>query len=329
MAILKRAKSTIYGLTGDLATINQAITDEASARATADGDLTALLTTDKTSLVAAVNEAFGVIDTVSSETVKIANNLSDVDAATARTNLELYSTTEVDDAITTAQLSIGSNFNVATIAERDALTDLDLADRVFVVDDGDSKWAMYKPSAIDDGTGDVTSWVKLSDQDSLENSINSASIKAAYESNADTNAYTDADKAKVDLVTVTEARDLDNAVYRDALEQDLAVAAPTDSAPSAASVKAYADEVSRQGGSTPILESVTVVGDDITLTHTPKGGVNGIMNFATCRYVDGNGNAFDAPLIATVDDKVFTISVDTADQWDTFSVQVQYLYTAA
>jgi len=38
-----------------------------------------------------------------------------------------------------------------------------------------------------------------------------AYIKARYESNANTNAYTDAAKAKVDLVTVTEAIDLDNA----------------------------------------------------------------------------------------------------------------------
>jgi len=334
MAILKRHKSIIIGLTDDLNQINQAITDETTARQTADGDLSLLNTTNKTSLVQAINEVNTAASTGSSESLKIANNLSDVaDVPTARTNLNVYSTTEVDDAITAAELSLGTNYNVATIVERDALTNLDTADRVFVTDDGDTKWAMYKPGAVD-VNGVATSWIKLSDQDALENSINAASIKTTYESNPDTNAYTDAAKAKVDFLAVTAAINLDDAVLKAELIQDLEVSAPADQAPSSAAVKAYADEEARTGGPEVMLESVvvnqsTTATDTIVLTHAPKGGIDGILNFATVRYIDGaTGAAYDAPLVATVNSNEFTIDLDTSGQWDGNTVQVQYLYVA-
>lgn len=326
MAILKRHKSVIIGLTDDLNQLNQAVVDESNARKAADGDLSALNTTEKSSLVKAINEANSTANTGSSSSLKKASNLSDLEnVQTARDNLNVYSQTEVDDAITAAELSLGTNFNVADITARDALTGLDPADRVFVADDGDGKWAMYKPGAVDvDGVG--TSWVKLSDQDALENSINAASIKQTYESNADTNAYTDAAKTKVDFLSITKAVDLDDAVLRAELVQDLEAAAPSDQAPSSAAVKAYADEEARTGGPEVMLETVTVVNDTITLTHVPKGGLNGILNFATVRYVDGNGAAYDAPLVSTVNDNEFTVQVDVQGEWDQNSVQVQYLH---
>lgn len=333
MAILMRHKNVIIGLTDELSTLNSAITAEATARGNADGDLANLTTTDKTSLVAAINEVSQDAGAGSAASLQIANNLSDVaDVPTSRTNLGVYSTTEVDDAITAAELSLGTNFNVATIAERDTLVDLDTADRVFVTDDGDGKWAMYKPGAVD-VNGTATSWIKLSDQDALENSINATSIKTTYESNADTNAYTDADKTKVDFVSVTAAVDLDDAVLKAELIQDLEASAPADQAPSSAAVKAYADEASRVGGPEVMLESVTVNvsttdPDLIVLTHAPKGGVDGVLNFATVRFLDGNGAAYDAPVQATVNDNEFTVLVDTPSEWDGNSVQVQYLYSA-
>jgi hypothetical protein len=81
------------------------------------------------------------------------------------------------------------------------------------------------------------------------------------------------------------------------------------------------------GGATPIAETLTVAGSSITLTNAPKNGINGIMNFMTVRYTNANGVSFDAPVVATGDTKVFTISTDTADQWDGFSVTIQYLYS--
>ncbi|MOA40324.1 hypothetical protein D3C78_1621880 [compost metagenome] len=67
----------------------------------------------------------------------------------------------------------------------------------------------------------------------------------------------------------------------------------------------------------------------ITLTHAPKGGLNGVLNFGTVRYTSGDGIAYDAPLVATGDTKVFDVSTDTGGQWDGFTVQVQYLYQPA
>lgn len=100
-----------------------------------------------------------------------ASNLSDlVSVATARTNLDTDSKAEVDAKITAAQLALGTRFRAADVAARDALADLDLADAVFVADDGDGKWAVYQPATIDGG-GIVTAWDKLADQDALNNSI--------------------------------------------------------------------------------------------------------------------------------------------------------------
>lgn len=80
------------------------------------------------------------------------------------------------------------------------------------------------------------------------------------------------------------------------------------------------------GGAVPKVEFATVTAGKITLTHAPKEGINGIMNFSTVRYTDANGVSYDAPVVATGVAKEFTVSTDTAGQWDGFSVQVQYLY---
>lgn len=305
MAIVKRNKSSISGLTTDLTTLTGNINAETTARQNAIGTLSSLTTTAKTSVVAAVNEIDGAA-------LKTANNLSELaaSAGTARGNLDVYSTSEVDSAIDAAKLAIGSDYNVADITARNALTDLDLADRILVVDDGDGKWAMYRAAAVD-GNGTGTSWIKLSDQDSLENALSASSIKAAYESNADTNAFTDAEKTKVAGAFV----DAD-------LADDLEVAAPADKPVSAAAAKTYADAAAV----TPLLETLTVTSGQVTLTNAPKNGLSGIMNFGTVRYTDGDGIAYDAPLIATGNSLVFDVSTDTANQWDGFSVKVQYLY---
>lgn len=139
------------------------------------------------------------------EVLKIANDLSEVNASQARANLDIYSTAEVNALIVGAE----NAFSVATIAERDALTGLKISDRIFVADDGDSKWALYIVTAITDGAGSTSSYQKIADEDLFTNAISAAAIKASYESNSNTNAFTDAEQTKVGHLTVTQAIDLD------------------------------------------------------------------------------------------------------------------------
>lgn len=327
MSILKRHKNTIFGLNDELANLNNAIAAESQGRKTQAGELTSLSTTNKSSLVSAINEINTTIGSVSGASLQAAQNLADLTSAQdARTNLDVYSTTEINDAIAAAKLAMGTSYTVETLAERDALTDLDQQDRIFVKDDGDAKWALYKPNAIDDVTGAVTDWTKLADKDALDNSISAPALKASYESNPDTNAYTDAEKLKVGYVSVTGAVDLDDAVLRAQLAQDLDGLASTTDTASVNAIKQYALGTASVGGPKAKLENVVVVGDAITLTEAPRNGVEGVMNFATVRFIDENSVAYDAPVIASADPKKFIVQTDTLDQWDGKTVKVQYVY---
>jgi hypothetical protein len=133
-------------------------------------------------------------------------NLSDLnDTAQARTNLDVHSKAEVNALIAGAE----NAYNVATIADRNALTGLKVTDRVFVSNDGDGKWALYIVVSTTDGLGSNSEFQKIADQDIFDNAMTASAIKTAYESNANTNAYTDAEKTKVSRLTVTQAVNLD------------------------------------------------------------------------------------------------------------------------
>lgn len=96
-----------------------------------------------------------------------------------------------------------SEVQVATIVARDAYNITKLPTNVFVLDDGDSKWALYKATTL----GVDAIYVKLSDPDLLNAVMTASQIKSAYESNADTNAFTDALKAKLDAFTANLTAD--------------------------------------------------------------------------------------------------------------------------
>ena len=97
-----------------------------------------------------------------------------------------------------------SEVQVATIAARDAYNVTKLPTNIFVLDDGDSKWALYKATTL----GVNATYVKLSDPDLLNAVMTASQIKSAYESNADTNAFTDALKAKLDAFTANFTAEL-------------------------------------------------------------------------------------------------------------------------
>lgn len=138
---------------------------------------------------------------------KKANNLSDLNnITTARTNLSVYSVAEVDALIAGTQ----NARSVADIAARNALTDLSVTERIFVTDDGDTKWALYLVTAIGSpNNGTNATFEKIADEDSLQNALSAAAVKSAYESNANTNAFTDGEQTKVGFISVTQAVNLD------------------------------------------------------------------------------------------------------------------------
>lgn len=144
--------------------------------------------------------------------VKKSNNLSDINASSARTNLDVYSQSQVDALIAGAE----NAHSVATLTARNALSGLKISDRVFISDDGDGKWALYIVTAVTDGLGSSSTFVKIADEDIFNNALSASAVKASYESNANTNVYTDAEKTKVGHISITQAVDLD------AVESELA-----------------------------------------------------------------------------------------------------------
>jgi hypothetical protein len=93
--------------------------------------------------------------------------------------------------------------NAATIAARDILN-VRIGDWVNVDDDGDGRWAIYRATSA--GVG--ATFNKVSDPDLLNAVQTAAQIKQAYESNANTNAYTNAEKLKLASVVVNTATDV-------------------------------------------------------------------------------------------------------------------------
>lgn len=88
----------------------------------------------------------------------------------------------------------GQQITVADIAARNAyVVNPGTSALLFVLNDGDGSWALYR-KAVD---VDVPTYTKLSDPDLLNAAMSAAAIKSAYESNADTNAFTDDEKAKL------------------------------------------------------------------------------------------------------------------------------------
>lgn len=100
---------------------------------------------------------------------------------------------------------------VANLEARDAYDVPSLPFNIFVTDDGDTRWALYKATT----TGVGATFIKISDPDLLNAAMSNAQIKTAYESNADTNAFTNALKAKLDAIASGATANATNAELRD------------------------------------------------------------------------------------------------------------------
>lgn len=198
------------------ASLQTQINDEASTRSnqitsvqTLINDEVARATGVEDGLRTDVDDHETRVTSLESDTAKKAANLSDLtDIAAARANLDVMSSQDIADAITNAELNLGTNTSVADIAARDAIAagELSVGDNVFVADDGDADneagftWSIFKVASTTDGSGAGSTFVKIMDAMTLQRTQSAAAIKSTYESNADTNAFTDADKAKVDVI---------------------------------------------------------------------------------------------------------------------------------
>lgn len=81
---------------------------------------------------------------------------------------------------------------VADLAARDLLSDLLVGDHAFVVNDGDGRWALYMVTAVS-----PSEFVKVADPDTMGDQMTAAQIKTLYESNVDTNEFSDEEKTFV------------------------------------------------------------------------------------------------------------------------------------
>jgi hypothetical protein len=314
MSVLLRSKAQIYGLSADLAALVLADSTELARAQAAEATL----------LQSVLDEQ------ARAEAAEAALSTAIAAEATARAAAITAEEVAREASIEAAKLALGTSYRVADRTERDALTGLTLNDTVRVLDDGDAKWVVYQPGAID-AQGAATSWDVLMDEDMFLNANTASSIKTAYESNSDTNAFTDAEQAKLALVSATSAIDLDKVIQSDELLTSGTLAGATDtSIASALAIKTYVDSAATTGGARFATESLVVVGDRIVLANVPKDGQ--VLNFGTVRHVDVNGVAWDVPVIADGGDisgKTYILAADSAGQFDTQSVLVQYPYVAA
>jgi len=207
--------------------------------------------------------------------LKKANSLSELDPSAARTNLSVYSRSEVDALIVGAR----DAYNVADTTARNALTGLKVTDRVFVNNDGDSKWALYLVTAVTNGAGSTSTFKKIADEDLFTNALTAAAVKAAYESNADTFVYNGVAKGKVDKITITSNINLDE--LSTTANNGLTTANAAQSAATAAASAASAAQTTANNAATAATAAMSAVeGKEDIFTQTTQQftNVNGLAN---------------------------------------------------
>ena len=361
MAIITRAKSTVYGLVGDLAALQAAdaleattraneiaaeaaarttaVSDEATARAAAvtqevNDRVAAIIAEASARATAVTNEENARIAAVAAEeAARIAGDTANSDALSAHVTGAFKTAKDLLDLVNSDATVVGS-FRKAiddVIGGAPAALDTlkEIADYISVNPDATVAVSItnHVDAAVAGLKGTVTNAMDTLGE--VEGAVN-AEISARAAAVSALQAVLEAAIAAEEAARVTAVSNEEAArIAADAAE--LAARTASEAALDS-SLKAYADNAATQGGSLPKLESLLVSNNKIVLSKAPKAGVNGIMNFGTVRYVDGNGIAYDAPITqdgADMSGKTFIISVDTNGQWDSFSVSVQYLYINA
>ena len=351
MAVLMRHKNNVYGLVNDLNTLQTNIDNEVLRASGVEGSLANLTTTDKTNLVAAVNE----LKVLAGNGVQGVQDALDNEILRA-TTAEGVLTTAINDEIlraTGAETALDGRLDVIEAglvsgifwkASFDTLAELEsaLSTNESTIEAG---WAYYVKSENDgyvvvaenDGDYVPTSWtskslIKFADYTELSGLVNTERDRAiaaegvltSADTTIKTGAGLEADgtysaNALANYTsTATSLKDADNKL-------DAAIKALDDNTYS----KAETDSVIAAGGAIFITETLTVFEDKITLSQAPKNGM--IFNFGTVRHVDSNFVSYDIPVTvtATAGGKEFLLSADASEQFDAKSVIVQYAYVPA
>jgi hypothetical protein len=201
--------------------------------------------------------------------LKKANNLSDLEAAPARTNLSVYSKAEVDAIVVGAR----DAYNVTDITARNALTGLKVTDRVFVGNDGDSRWALYIVTAVTNGSGSTSTFKKVADEDLFTNALTAAAVKAAYESNADTFVFNGVAKGKVEKITIASNINLDDLNTMASTAATTAIAAQT-SATTANNAAATAQTTANNAATAAATAQSTAASKEDAFTEATQQFIN-------------------------------------------------------
>jgi hypothetical protein len=224
-----------------------------------------------------------------------ANNLSDIpNVPAARNALDVHSKAEVNALIAGAE----NAYSVADLDARDQLTGLKVSDRIFVTNDGDGKWALYLVNGITDGSGATSTYQKIADQDIFDNAMTASAVKTAYESNANTNAFTDAEKSKLSHISVSQAVNLDE-MESDVNNNTAAVATAQSTANNALSTANAAQSTAngKEDRFTETRETFTDISAEdnqpieIQLSHDIKDGFDVLVFFGGVRVTEVSWSA--------------------------------------
>ena len=252
-----------------------------------------------------------------SQVLSRTGNLSDIpDIAAARTNMDIHSKAEVNALISGAS----SGISVADIAARNALSGLNVSDRIFVSDDGDGKWAMYIVTTVSDGSGATSEYVKVADEDLFANAMTASAVKTSYESNANTNEFSDAEQTKLGFISVSQAVDLDG-MESDISNNagDIATAQTTANNAQTTANDAQTTANSKEDSFTEVKETFSGMNvesnmdNDLTLSNNIKAGFEVLVYFGTLLVENitwsagSNTVRINVPYLTEVDDKIYVI----------------------
>jgi hypothetical protein len=187
----------------------------------------------------------------------------------ARTNLSVYSKAEVDAIVVGAR----DAYNVADTTARNALTGLKVTDRVFVNNDGDTKWALYIVTAVTNGSGSTSTFKKVADEDLFTNALTAAAVKAAYESNADTFVFNGVAKNKVEKITIANNINLDDLNTMASTAATTAIAAQT-SATTANNAAATAQTTANNAATAAATAQSTAASKEDAFTEATQQFIN-------------------------------------------------------